>query len=110
MSEQNRAEAGPQSATGAQQNARAISDPRDVATVVMARMNMVNTRKDELTIAIKGLSDITQQLARSYAQQLLAIEGLNRRIKELEEAASARSRVGTNGAMPAEPAHNARPQ
>ncbi|MDM0024471.1 hypothetical protein [Variovorax saccharolyticus] len=86
----------------AQQNARSISDPREVATLVMARMNMVNTKKDELTIAIKGLSDVTQQLARAYAQQMLAMEQLARRVKALEATAGAKT-----GATAA---HDQRPQ
>ena len=84
------------------QNARAISDPREVATLVMARMNMVNTKKDELTIAIKGLSDVTQQLARAYAQQMLAMEQLARRVKALEATAGAKAVATT--------AHDERPQ
>ena len=67
---------------------RAISDPREVATVVMARMNQVNAKKDELAMAIHGLVDITQQLTRTYAEQLLAIEQLRRRVKALEAAAA----------------------
>jgi uncharacterized coiled-coil DUF342 family protein len=66
---------------------RAISDPREVATVVMARMNQVNAKKDELAAAINGLVDITQQLTRTYGEQLLAIEQLRRRVKALEAAA-----------------------
>src|SRR5262245_16833160 len=34
-----------------------ISDLRQIAAVVMARMNLINTKKDELTIAMKGLTD-----------------------------------------------------
>lgn len=68
---------------------RAISDPREVATVVMSRMNMVNVKKDELASAINGLVDITQQLTRTYAAQLLAIEQLRRRVKALEAGGGA---------------------
>ena len=67
---------------------RAVSDPREVASIVMARMNLVNAKKDELAIAIHGLVDITQQLTRTYAEQLLAIEQLRRRVKALEAAAA----------------------
>ncbi len=70
-----------------QQTGRPVSDPREVATLVMARMNMVNAKKDELTIAIKGLSDVTQQLAHAYAEQVKALEQLARRVKALEAAA-----------------------
>lgn len=83
-----------------QQGARAGLGPRDVATLVMARMNMVNTKKDELTIAIKGLSDMTQQLARACAQQMQTIEGLTQRVKALEAAGAARSAESGNGAIP----------
>jgi hypothetical protein len=75
-------------------NAQAVSDPREVATVIMARMNMVNAKKDELTIAIKGLSDITQQLANAYAEQVQMIKRLGNRVKALEVTA------GANGAHP----------
>ena len=72
---------------------RAISDPREVATVVMARMNQVNVKKDERAMAINGLVDITQQLTKTYAAQLVAIEQLRRRVKALEG----------RGATPTEP-------
>jgi len=67
---------------------RAVSDPREVATLVMARMNLVNAKKDELTMAITGLVDIAQQLTRTYGEQMLAIEQLRRRVKALEAAAA----------------------
>lgn len=77
-------------------NGRAVSDPRDVATLVLARMNAVNARKDELTIAIKGLSDITQQLANAYAEQSQRIEHLKRRLRELETAAAQRDEAAVD--------------
>lgn len=76
---------------------RTVSDPRDVATLVMSRMSMVNAKKDELTIAIKGLSDVTQQLAHAYAEQMKAIDKLVKRVKALEAADAAR---GLNGSGP----------
>lgn len=81
----------------AQAERRTVSDPRDVATLVMSRMSMVTAKKDELTIAIKGLSDVTQQLAHAYAEQMKAIEKLVRRVKALEAAEVAR---GLNGSGP----------
>src|SRR3954470_9815421 len=68
---------------------RAITDPREVAGVVMARMNLVTAKKDELSMAINGLVDMTQQLTRVYSEQLLAIEQLRRRVKDLEAKAAA---------------------
>jgi hypothetical protein len=67
---------------------RAISDPREVAAVVMARMKLVSAKKDEMSLAITGLVDITQQLTRAYGEQLIAIEQLRRRVRELEAAAA----------------------
>ncbi len=89
-----------------QQNARSISDPREVANLVMARMNMVNAKKDELTIAIKGLSDVTQQLARAYAQQMLVMEQIARRVKALEATAGAKAGPDVNATA----THDPRPQ
>jgi hypothetical protein len=71
-----------------------ISDPRQIAAVVMARMNLINTKKDELTIAIKGLMDLTQQLVQAYAGQMQVIEQLAARLKAVEEPGSAKSGNG----------------
>ncbi|MDM0024030.1 hypothetical protein [Variovorax saccharolyticus] len=82
---------------------RSVSDPRDVAALVLARMNMVNVKKDELTIAIKGLSDITQQLTRAYGEQLKAIAALSQRVKALEAAAAPGDTGGSGAEPPAAP-------
>jgi len=66
----------------------AIADPRQVAALVLARMTAVNAKKDELTIAIKGLTDITQQLTRAYAAQMQVIQQLTTRVQALEAPAS----------------------
>ncbi len=76
------------------QQPQAISDPRQIAAVVMARMNLINTKKDELTIAIKGLTDLTQQLVQAYAGQMQVIEQLAARLKAVEETAGV---SGMNG-------------
>ena len=73
---------------------QAIADPRQIAAVIMARMNLINTKKDELTIAIKGLTDLTQQLVQAYAAQMQVIEQLATRLKALEEKAGG---SGANG-------------
>jgi hypothetical protein len=52
-------------------------------------MNFINAKKDELTIAIKGLTDLTQQLVQAYAGQMQVIEQLATRLKALEEKAGA---------------------
>ncbi|NNU43270.1 ABC transporter transmembrane domain-containing protein [Ramlibacter montanisoli] len=65
---------------------RAASDPREVASLFMTRMNMINGKKDELSMAMNGMFDLTRQLIRNYAEQQLAIENLRRRVKTLEAA------------------------
>ncbi|GMQ82926.1 MAG: hypothetical protein BMS9Abin05_2394 [Rhodothermia bacterium] len=63
---------------------RVVSDPQDVANLVLMQLDAINTRKDDLTLAIKGLSDLTKQLVRAYAGQAQAIKKLQQRVKELE--------------------------
>jgi hypothetical protein len=84
------AEASPSQPKPAEKPARRpITDPREVAAVVMGRMKLVKAKRDELSLAIDGLLDITNQLTRVYAEQLMAIEVLRRRVKELEGAPTA---------------------
>ena len=64
---------------------RVISNPNDVASVVLMQIDAVNGKKDELTIAIKGLTDTTKQLVRVYADHAAAIRKLQERISALEE-------------------------
>ena len=73
----------------AQPAQRTISDPREVAAVVMGHMRQVRSKKDELGAAIDALMDITQQLTRGYGAQQIAMEQLRRRVKALEDAAGA---------------------
>ncbi len=65
---------------------RVISDPKDVAQLVMMRIDHVNAKKDELTIAVKGLADTAKQLVSVYAKQQAQIEKLAKRVAELEKA------------------------
>ena len=67
---------------------RVISNPGDVAGLVMMQIDAVNAKKDNLTIAIKGLTDTTKQLVRAYAEHAKVIAKLQQRIKTLEEQAS----------------------
>lgn len=73
-----------QQATKAARQQRVISNPNDVAGLVLAQLNHVNNKKDELTIAIKGLADTTQQLVRAYADHTRTIQQLAERVKGLE--------------------------
>ena len=64
---------------------RVISDPNQVAQLVMFHLDAVSTKKDEMTIAIKNLADVTRQLARAYAQNAKTIQALQQRIAKLEQ-------------------------
>jgi hypothetical protein len=62
----------------------AISNPNEVASLVLVQIDAVNAKKDELTIAIKGLSDLTKQLVRAYGEHSKRIQQLEMKIRELE--------------------------
>lgn len=64
---------------------RVISNPNDVASLVLMQVDAVNAKKDELTIAIKGLADIAKQLVRAYAANAQAIKKLQMRVQALEK-------------------------
>jgi hypothetical protein len=63
---------------------RVISDPNEVAQLVMMRIDQVNSKKDELTIAVKALADTAKQLVSVYAKQQAQIAKLAKRMEELE--------------------------
>ena len=64
---------------------RVISTPNDVASLVLMQVDAVSAKKDELTIAIKGLTDTTKQLVRAYAEHAKTIQRLQQRMRALEE-------------------------
>jgi glycerol-3-phosphate dehydrogenase len=64
---------------------RVISTPNDVASLVLMQVDAVSAKKDELTIAIKGLTDTTKQLVRAYAEHAKTIQRLQQRVRTLEE-------------------------
>jgi hypothetical protein len=55
--------------------------------LVLRQIDTVNTAKDDLTIALKGLMDLTKQLAQAYVVQAQAIQELQVRVKALETPA-----------------------
>ena len=69
---------------------RVISHPNDVASLVMMQIDAVNSKKDDLTIAIRALTDTTKQLVRAYAGQAGTIQKLQRRMNELENRTKAK--------------------
>lgn len=78
-----KAKQGKQRTTG--NKPRVISNPNDVASLVLMQVDAVNAKKDELTIAIKGLADLAKQLVRAYAQNAQAIQKLQMRVQALEK-------------------------
>ena len=69
---------------GAQPAQRAISDPREVAALVMGRVHTVKAKEQELATALDSLIDLTQQLTRTYGAQMVAMQQLRLRVKALE--------------------------
>ena len=65
------------------QQPRVVSRPEDVAGLVLMQIDLVNARKDDLTIAIKGLSDLTRQLVRAYGENVQTIEQLQSKVKKM---------------------------
>ena len=63
---------------------KVISDPKEVAQLVMMRIDHVNATKDELTTAVKSLADTAKQLVSVYAKQQAQIEQLAKKVEELE--------------------------
>jgi hypothetical protein len=63
---------------------RVVSRPEDVAGLVFMQIDQVNARKDELTIAIKGLSDLTRQLVKAYGEHTNAIQRLQQRVRDMD--------------------------
>ena len=66
------------------QQPRVVSRPEDVAGLVLMQIDLVNARKDDLTIAIKGLSDLTRQLVRAYGENMQTIDQLQSRLKKTD--------------------------
>ena len=75
----------PPKANGEQRPPQVISNPKDVAQLVLMQIDNVNSKKDDLTIAVKGLADTAKQLVRVYAQQQEHIAKLAQRVEELEK-------------------------
>ena len=78
------------------QQPRVVSRPEDVAGLVLMQIDLVNARKDDLTIAIKGLSDLTRQLVRAYGENTQTIEQLQSQVKKMERSGRSSS-ASSNG-------------
>jgi len=67
------------------QTPRTITDPNQVAQLVMLKIDQVNSKKDELTIAVKALADTTKQLVAVYGKQQGQIAQLAKKVVEMEK-------------------------
>lgn len=63
---------------------RVISHPDDVANLVLLQIDAVSVKKDELTIALKTLTDTAKQLVRAYSEHTGTIQVLRQKLEELE--------------------------
>lgn len=63
---------------------RSISDPTEVANLVLWHIDAVNDRQSEQMTAIKALTDLMKQLLRAYAEHSQIIRRQEARIRELE--------------------------
>ena len=68
-----------------------ISNPNDVANLVLIQIDSVNAKKDELTRAVKGLADLTKQLVRAYGEHTKRIQELENKLKAMEKASARKS-------------------
>lgn len=84
-------------AAQANQQPRVVSRPEDVAGLVLMQIDLVNARKDDLTIAIKGLSDLTRQLVRAYGENMQTIDQLQSKLKKSGTASRGSSSPSSNG-------------
>lgn len=71
---------------------RVLTQPQDVLRVVAQQLDLVTDARDNLTVTLKGLTDLTKQLARAYAVQAQAMQQLQARVQGLE------AQVGTGAA------------
>ena len=78
------AQSAPAPQTSNNSGARVVSDPNEVANVVLMQIDAVNDRKDDLTITVKGLTDLAKQLVRVYGEQAVTIQRQQARIQALE--------------------------
>jgi hypothetical protein len=74
---------------------REVSNPREVAALVMTRLQQAKARRDEMGKSFDDVVDIAQQLTHAYARQVLVIEQLRRRLKALEASAAANAPSST---------------
>ena len=81
----------------ANQQPRVVSRPEDVAGLVLMQIDLVNARKDDLTIAIKGLSDLTRQLVRAYGENMQTIDQLQSKLKKAGGSSRPAGSSSSNG-------------
>lgn len=71
--------------TSPENKPRGVTSPNDVANLVLLQIDAVNVKKDELTIAMKNLTDTSKQLVRAYGEHTKTIMELKKRLDETEK-------------------------
>ena len=65
---------------------RVVTNPNDVASLVLMQIDAVNSKKDELTIAMKNLMDTSKQLVKAYGENSKTIIQLKQKLDEMEKS------------------------
>lgn len=69
---------------------RAVSDPVEVANVVLWHIDALSDRQSEQMAATKALTDLMKQLLRAYGEHKEIIRRQEARIRELEASLAGR--------------------
>lgn len=52
----------------------AVTDPKQIAILMMSKQNAVNEAKDDLTLTIRSMMDGANQIVQAYAEQMAGTE------------------------------------
>lgn len=58
--------------------------PNELTRAIMVQAKQVDAKTDELSQVVKGLSDITRQLAEAYSANMRKVQGLGVQLETLE--------------------------
>ena len=67
----------------APQGQKAITDPKQIALLMMSKANAINEAKDDLTMTIRSLMDSSNQIVQAYAAQVVAAEDGQKKVQQL---------------------------
>lgn len=64
----------------------AITDPKQIAILMMSKQNAVNEAKDDLTLTIRSMMDGANQIVQAYAEQMAGTEEAEKKCAILGKA------------------------